>query len=155
VKQPRHWTNPRSAIRQRYQGCRILVVDDDPLNQEVAQVQLEAVGLVVDAAADGAEAVAMARETCYALILMDMQMPKLGGLDATRQIRQLAGYAQTPILAMTANVFVEDKAHCLEAGMNDFLMKPYAPEVLFALVLQWLNQKPAAGSALPRNPVAS
>ena len=131
------------------------MVDDDPLNQEVAQVQLEAVGLVVDAAADGAEAVAMARETCYALILMDMQMPKLGGLDATRQIRQLAGYAQTPILAMTANVFVEDKAHCLEAGMNDFLMKPYAPEVLFALVLQWLNQKPAAGSALPRNPVAS
>jgi CheY-like chemotaxis protein len=105
--------NAEADIRQRYCGQRILVVDDEPINREVAQMLLEASGLVVDTAEDGAEAVAMARQTAYAAIFMDMQMPKLSGVDATREIRQLPGYRDTPIIAVTANAFAEDKAKCL------------------------------------------
>lgn len=81
----------------------------------------------------------MVRGTDYAVILMDMQMPRLNGLDATRQIRAIAGRRDTPIIAMTANAFAEDKARCTEAGMNDFLIKPYAPDLLFATLLRALN----------------
>ena len=73
---------------------------------------------------------------------MDMQMPVMDGLEATRQIRQLAGYADTPILAMTANVFAEDKRLCLDAGMNDFLIKPINPNQVFSSLLSWLERKP-------------
>ena len=81
-----------------------------------------------------------ARERHYDLILMDIQMPHLDGLQATRQIRALPGHAQTPIVAMTANAFAEDKARCLEAGMNDFIIKPLNPDVLFTTMLKWLNK---------------
>ena len=75
---------------------------------------------------------------------MDMQIPRLDGLSATRLIRQTPGYELTPILAMTANAFTEDRQHCLEAGMNDFLTKPFNPDVLFGLLLRWLdNSLPA------------
>lgn len=127
-------------IRQRYSGHRILVVDDEPINREVALILLEAVDLVVDAAADGAEAVTLAQETSYAAIFMDMQMPNVNGLEATLQIRQLPGYQDTPIIAMTANVFAEDKARCIDAGMNDFLIKPFDPATLFATLLRALSQ---------------
>jgi signal transduction histidine kinase/ActR/RegA family two-component response regulator len=130
-----------AEIRQRYGGHRILVVDDEPINREVAQMQLEAVDLVVDTAEDGAMAVALARKNNYAAILMDMQMPKLNGMEATMQIRQLPGYRDMPIIAMTANAFAEDKAKCLAAGMNDFLIKPFNPEILFATLLRSLNRR--------------
>jgi len=130
-----------AEIRQRYAGNRILVADDEPINREVARIQLDAVGLVIDMAEDGAEAFAMAKETSYAAILMDMQMPNVNGLDATRQIRQLPGYRDIPIIAMTANVFAEDKADCYEAGMNDFLIKPFDPDELFATLLRALSQR--------------
>lgn len=129
-----------AALSARYRGSRILVVDDEPMNCEVAQLLLESAGLIVDVAHDGDQAVRMAAETPYATILMDIQMPKLNGLDATRQIRGLAGYAHTPILAMTANVFADDKLRCLEAGMNSFLTKPFDPDVLFATLLLWLGR---------------
>jgi CheY-like chemotaxis protein len=74
---------------------------------------------------------------------MDMQMPQLNGLDATRQIRAIAGRGNTPIIAMTANAFAEDKARCTAAGMNDFLIKPYAPDVLFATLLRSFNRNRA------------
>jgi CheY-like chemotaxis protein len=74
---------------------------------------------------------------------MDMQMPNLDGLDATRQIRELPGCRQTPIIAMTANAFAEDKARCLEAGMNDVLIKPFDPDQLFAILLRLLNRSDA------------
>ncbi len=131
-------------IRQRHSGRRILVADDEPVNREVAQFQLEEVGLVVDQACDGAEAVALAGATNYDLILMDMQMPKLDGLEATRRIRKLSVYARIPIVAMTANVFVEDRERCLEAGMSDFLGKPFNPDMLYRVLLRGLDQ--ASGS---------
>ncbi len=128
-------------LRQRFAGSRILVVDDEPINREVARVPLMSVGLLVDTADDGAEAVAMAREAVYAAIFMDMQMPNLNGLEAAMQIRELPGYRHAPIIAMTANAFAEDKERCLEAGMNDVLIKPFDPDDLFAVLLRGLSRQ--------------
>ncbi len=125
---------------------RTLVVDDhamvrEPVNREVAQLNLEAVGLVVATAEDGAAAVAMTQDKAYAAIFMDMQMPNINGLEATRQIRKLPGYSDTPIIAMTANAFAEDKARCFAAGMTDFLVKPFDPDTLFATLLRSLSRR--------------
>jgi PAS domain S-box-containing protein len=130
-----------AEIRRRYAGQRILVVDDEPVNREVALAQLEFADLVADTAVDGTEAVAMAQKNSYAAILMDMQMPKLNGLEATQEIRRLPGYRDTPIIAMTANAFAEDKAKCIAAGMNDVLIKPFTPDELFVILLRALNQR--------------
>ena len=127
-------------IMQRYQGSTILVVDDEPINREIAQTLLESAGLLVDIAEDGEAALALAKHRTYTAIFMDMQMPKLNGLDATRQIRELTGFRDTPILAMTANVFPEDKARCLAAGMNDVLIKPFTRQSLFATLLHGLQR---------------
>jgi signal transduction histidine kinase/ActR/RegA family two-component response regulator len=129
-----------AQLRQRFAGQRILLVDDEPINREVALMQLEDVDLLTDTAEDGEVAVAMARKTRYKAIFMDMQMPKLNGLEATQQIRQLPGYQDIPIIAMTANAFAEDKAQCLAAGMNDFLIKPFTPAELFAILLRALSR---------------
>jgi CheY-like chemotaxis protein len=130
-----------SLIRQRYRGARILVVDDEPVNLEVARFLLEGSGLLADTAEDGVQAIDRARREDYAIILMDVQMPKLDGLEATRQIRALPGYRDTPILAMTANAFAEDRTRCLVAGMNDSLIKPFAPESLFSILLKYLERR--------------
>jgi CheY-like chemotaxis protein len=132
-----------AELRQRYAGQRILVVDDEPVNREIALMQLEDADLLVDTAEDGAAAVALVQKNRYAAIFMDMQMPKLNGVDATRLIRQLPGYQDTPIIAMTANAFAEDKAQCLAAGMNDFLIKPFNPDELFAILLRLLSRRDA------------
>ncbi|MBS0367691.1 MAG: response regulator [Proteobacteria bacterium] len=128
-----------AQIRAKHAGTRVLLVEDEPVTREVAREMLEETGLCVDVAADGEEAVTMAARNAYALILMDMQMPRLNGLDATRAIRNQPGHATTPILAMTANAFDEDRQRCLEAGMNDHLGKPVEPTALFATVLRWLS----------------
>jgi len=134
-----HDPDAEGALRQRYSGRRVLVADDEPVNREVAMFQLEAAGLVVDQAADGVEAEQMAQAQRYAAILMDMQMPRMDGLESTRRIRQQAANRTTPIIAMTANAFAEDRARCQAAGMNDFLAKPFVPEVLFATVYRNLG----------------
>jgi CheY-like chemotaxis protein len=130
-------------LRRDHLGERILVVDDEPVNREVAKMLVEDAGLLVDTAVDGEQAVAMARNATYAAILMDMQMPNLDGLEATRQIRLLDGYAVTPIIAITANVFAEDKARCFAAGMNEFMVKPFDPDAMFSTLLRAFDRRNA------------
>jgi PAS domain S-box-containing protein len=129
----------REALRRQFAGTRILVVEDEPVNLEVMQFLLNEASLTPDVARDGQEAVEMARRGGYALILMDVQMPVMGGLEATRAIRQLPDMADVPILALTANAFDEDRAACLAAGMNDHIGKPVVPDILCKIVLQWLQ----------------
>jgi CheY-like chemotaxis protein len=101
----------------------------------------------VDLADDGAQAVELARHHRYAVILMDMQMPNMNGTDATMAIRTFSLNIDTPILAMTANAFEEDRQACLAAGMNDHVAKPAEPEVLFAALEKWLDSPAKALSA--------
>jgi PAS domain S-box-containing protein len=124
-------------LRALHTGQRILLAEDNPINQEVACELLRAAGLVVETAANGGSAVALACSRPYDLILMDMQMPEMDGLAATRAIRQQLGRSM-PIVAMTANAFGEDRQACMEAGMNDHIAKPVNPEVIYATLLRWL-----------------
>jgi len=126
-------------LRCNHGHARILLAEDEPFNQEIFQTILAEIGFEVDLANDGLEAITKASECRYDLILMDMQMPKVNGLDATRQIRQLPGGDTVPIIALTANAFQEDRRRCMEAGMNDFVSKPVDPPGLFGVLLHWLE----------------
>ena len=118
---------------------RILLVEDEPINREIAEFLLQDAGYQVDCAENGVEAVTRASTTPYDLILMDMQMPFMDGLEATRRIRRQGG-RPVPIVAMTANAFQEDRERCLRAGMNDFIAKPISPELLLGSIARWLGQ---------------
>ncbi len=139
-----------------HHGQRILVAEDNPVNQEVARELLEDLGLRVDIADNGEAAVAMVRDNAYDLILMDMQMPVMDGIEATRTIRALPGQSLQPIVAMTANAFEEDRMACLNAGMNDHVAKPVNPETLFTVLLKWLPPpKSEPSGAIPPAPTFS
>ncbi len=125
-------------IKRDYSGSRILLAEDDEINREFTLLTLEDVDLTVDIAEDGQQALELACINDYALILMDMQMPNMNGLEATQQIRQIPNHQNTPIIALTANAFVEDKKKCFAAGMNDFMTKPMRPELFYAMLLKWL-----------------
>ena len=125
-------------LRHRFAGRSVLLVEDNWVNREVIVELLADQLLVVDVAEDGLAAVAKLRQQTYDLVLMDVQMPELDGLEATRRIRALPGRGTLPIIALTANAFAEDRQACLDAGMSDYLAKPVSPEKLFAKVLQWL-----------------
>ena len=130
-----------SALRQSFAGSRVLLVEDEPVNREIAAELLADVGFVVDTAEDGVQAVERAGRTHYDLIVMDMQMPRMDGLEATRRIRALPGGGDLLIIAMTANAFAEDKARCLAAGMDHFATKPIDPDVFFSLLLAALSER--------------
>jgi two-component system sensor histidine kinase/response regulator len=138
VSLPAAGRSAESILQQDYAGRRILLVEDEPINREVTLFLLEGSNLIVDCAEDGAVAVGMVGLNAYSLILMDMQMPTMDGLEATERIRLLPHGAGVPIVAMTANAFVDDKQRCLAAGMNDFISKPVNPEILFSTLLKWL-----------------
>ncbi|WP_156374589.1 response regulator [Pseudorhodoferax sp. Leaf274] len=127
-------------------GARVLLVDDNVLNQEVAVGLLEDLGLVVDLASDGREAVDKVRGGDYDLVLMDMQMPVMGGVEATTEIRHTLGRTDLPIVAMTANAMQQDLDRCRDAGMVDVVTKPIVPELLWAAILQWTRR---SGRPLP------
>ena len=146
-------------------GCHVLLAEDNTLNQEIASELLQNVGLRVTIAQNGQEAVTMAGQAHFDLILMDLSMPVMGGLEAAATIRTLPGQAATPILALTANAFKEDRQRCLEAGMNDHLAKPVTPTTLYQALARWLpgasprpaaapETAPATGTSEPGSPPA-
>lgn len=132
--------NPEVLLKRNYSGVRILIADDDEINRELARIQLIDTGLDLEFAENGKIAYEKACAQPFALILMDMQMPKLNGLEATRLIRKSSCNQNTPIIAMTANAFNEDRQACIDAGMNDHLSKPVRMEKLFTLLLEWLGK---------------
>jgi PAS domain S-box-containing protein len=154
---PALWGGASAAEAElsHYGHAAILMVEDNPTNRIVAMDLLGAVGLRADTAADGVDAVEMAKRRRYDLILMDMQMPRMDGLEATRQIRRLPGYASVAIVAMTANAFSADRDRCLEAGMNDHVAKPVDPERLFQTLLRHFRLSalcPGSDSSRPPPP---
>ncbi len=131
-------------------GARVLLVEDNELNREVALGLLEDAHLSIDAAENGQAAVQMVGKNNYDLVLMDMQMPVMDGLAATRAIRLVPQFRALPIIAMTANVMASDRDKCVEAGMNDHLSKPIDPDALFATLLRWIKPRDT-GSAPEQN----
>ncbi|MCF8373507.1 MAG: response regulator [Bacteroidales bacterium] len=117
---------------------RILLAEDNYINQRVATALLKKTDISVDVAGDGAEAVQAMQDKEYTLVLMDVQMPKMDGLTATRYIRETLKMAKIPIVAMTANAMKGDREKCLDAGMNDYLSKPIKPDELFSILEYWL-----------------
>ncbi|MHB1372901.1 MAG: response regulator [Thauera sp.] len=138
----------REALASEYGGTRILLAEDDAINRAIAQILVSRVGLSVDCATNGGEAVTLAERDMPALILMDMQMPVLDGIEATQRIRAQPWGRTVPIIALTANAFAEDRARCMEAGMDDFVTKPITPAVLYTKLRHWLER--AGGQANAR-----
>ncbi|MRX11793.1 response regulator, partial [Pseudoduganella sp. FT25W] len=132
------------AAAQSLRGACLLLVEDNEVNQEVAQQILGEAGIRIDIAGNGAQALAMLAQGTYDAVLMDCQMPVLDGYDTTRRLRADPRHAHLPVIAMTANAMVGDKEKCLAAGMNDFIAKPIDVAQLFATLTRWVTPRPEA-----------
>jgi PAS domain S-box-containing protein len=131
-------TDVYEALVKLRENARVLLVEDNEINQEVAKNILEQYGLSVDTALNGRVACRKVEANLYDLILMDMQMPVMDGLEASRKIREMPNGVRVPIVALTANAFEEDRKRCLAAGMNGFVAKPFEPEQLHAVLARWI-----------------
>lgn len=136
---PRVTDSSLQKIQQQFSGKHILLVEDDVVNRELALTLLAPTGLKIDIAENGLAAVRAVRENDFAAVLMDVQMPHMDGLQATKLIRTMPDRLALPIIAVTANVFEEDRKCCLEAGMNDFIPKPVVPQLLYSVILRCLS----------------
>ncbi len=147
VTQPVTEPLPRAALQSDaphlapLRGALVLLVDDNDLNRQIGTELLQAVGIEVEVAEDGRQALDRLAAKAYELVLMDMQMPVMDGLEATRAIRRHPRWQQLPVLAMTANAMAIDRQRCLEAGMNSHIAKPIDPNELYAQLLQWLPRR--------------
>ncbi len=119
----------------------MLVAEDSPVSRKVAVAILERLGYRVDAVTNGVEVVQALEDLPYDLVLMDCEMPEMDGLEATRRIRQRDPAKRTPIIALTAHAFPEDRERCLEAGMDDYLSKPVRPQDLATAVERWIARR--------------
>lgn len=144
---------PPAALAPTPLSARVLLVEDNDLNQQVASEMLKSMGCEVAIANNGQEALERVTSETYDLVLMDVHMPVLDGLAATRALREIRGLADLPVIAMTASAMQEDKDNCMAAGMNDFICKPFEPDTLYTVLQRWLEHTrptPKAGS----NPAA-
>lgn len=135
-----------NILRQHYAGRRVLVVEDDPLNAEVMQALLDEIGWHVAIARSGRAAIELARNAAYDVVLMDLKMPEMDGLEATRQLKQIPHMQSVPIIAVTANIFRSDRESCLNAGAADYLTKPLDLPTFYATLLKWLGNQGDPGT---------
>ena len=140
VKPPVAVGDAEAILRSRFAGRRILLAEDEPVNREITVMLLEEAGLKVDTAEDGARVLECLGQGDYDLVLMDMQMPSMDGIEATRLLRAKPLGLRLPVVALTANAFAEDKAQALAAGMDDFLTKPVEPNIFYSVLLKWLER---------------
>ncbi len=126
-------------IRQEFGGLDLLIVEDDEFLQSLLVGILEATELCIHVANNGQEAVEQAKEISFKMIYMDMQMPVMSGIEATRHIRQLPAYADVPIVALTGNVVKADHLECLKVGMDEVIIKPVKMQQLYENTLKWLR----------------
>ena len=147
---------PADVAPVAVRGGHLLLAEDNLINREVAATILESFGYTLDFAADGAEAVVAARRGPYDVILMDVQMPNMDGLEATRQIRALGGAAgSVPIIAMTASAMEGDRKQCLDAGMDDYISTPIDAQLLLQTVARWIEASAAAEALGEEEPAAA
>ena len=135
-------SNTRAALQAPplcIKGRKVLLVEDNPVNQTVIEAMLSSLGYEVSVVSDGAQAIHRANTECFTAILMDCRLPIIDGYEATRQIRQLSGCTQVPIIALTANALQGDREACLHAGMNDYLAKPFKRNDLEQIMLRWVQ----------------
>ncbi|TFW21520.1 PAS domain S-box protein, partial [Duganella callida] len=139
-----------AAVMSMLKNARILLVEDNTFNQQIALEMLEEVGSSVCLAANGMEALELLRQTAFDCVLMDVQMPLMDGLEATRRIRADPRLAEMRVLAMTATATSEDRVRCIEAGMDDFISKPIQPALMYQTIANWLPERDASA---PREPL--